>query len=154
MAYLTRSPVQTADGLKTWDGDGDYFKIAARGSYNETWWWNPSREVINNSVWQWCVFQLQSHIQMISSLMDHANRNFIKWNFTIPATTPPGLYLLRIDSIYPISRTNSAQLYASCAQVEIVGLGGGIPGPLARFPGAYTAFNDSMLNGFCFLSKK
>ncbi|KAF2189224.1 lytic polysaccharide monooxygenase [Zopfia rhizophila CBS 207.26] len=58
-------------------------------------------------------------------------------NFTIPKTTPPGKYLLRVEHLYVQSTFNSTQFYISCAQINIVGPGGGIPGPMVKFPGAY-----------------
>ncbi|KAF2798048.1 lytic polysaccharide monooxygenase [Melanomma pulvis-pyrius CBS 109.77] len=116
-AYLSKSPAQTVDGLKTWDGDGDYFKIAEMGPYNKTKWFN---------LWE-------------------PKIRFSEFNFTIPATTPPGFYLLRADGIYPRAEFNHTQLYASCAQVEIVGLGGGsTPGPTVKFPGAFDEFDEGV----------
>ncbi|KAF2649236.1 lytic polysaccharide monooxygenase [Lophiostoma macrostomum CBS 122681] len=58
-------------------------------------------------------------------------------NFSIPLTTPPGKYLLRIEHMYVRSAFNTTQFYVECAQIEVVGPGGGEPGPLVRFPGAY-----------------
>ena len=43
---------------------------------------------------------------------------------TIPKTTPPGQYLMRVEHIYP-SVKNDSQFYVNCAQVNIVGPGGG-----------------------------
>ncbi|KAF2245766.1 lytic polysaccharide monooxygenase [Trematosphaeria pertusa] len=58
-------------------------------------------------------------------------------NFTIPATTPPGKYLLRIEQFFASSNKGQSQWYVSCAHVDIVGSGGGTPGPFIRFPNAY-----------------
>jgi hypothetical protein len=71
----------------------------------------------------------------------------VQWNFTIPATTPPGLYILRVSSIYPNTRYNAAQFYVNCAQVEIVGAGGAgsEPGPKVGFPGAFGLNDPSKL---------
>jgi hypothetical protein len=38
-AYLSKSPEQTRTGLQSWDGDGDYFKIADRGPDDDESWW-------------------------------------------------------------------------------------------------------------------
>ncbi|KAF2682062.1 lytic polysaccharide monooxygenase [Lentithecium fluviatile CBS 122367] len=59
-------------------------------------------------------------------------------NFTIPERTPPGKYLLRVEHLYVRPVWNTTQFYIACAQVEVVGPGGGNPGPLVEFPGAYT----------------
>jgi hypothetical protein len=60
-----------------------------------------------------------------------------QWNFTIPATTPPGQYLLRWEHIFP--NAYDAQYYVNCAHVEVVNDGPvGTPGPLVKIPGVYT----------------
>lgn len=41
-------------------------------------------------------------------------------NFTIPLSTPPGKYLLRIEHLYVRPWFNGTQFYVACAQVEIV----------------------------------
>lgn len=66
--------------------------------------------------------------------------------FTIPKNTPSGKYLVRIESIalHQAQSAGGAQMYLSCAQVEVTGGGSGKPGPLVAFPGAYNA-NDAGL---------
>lgn len=58
-------------------------------------------------------------------------------NFTIPPSTPPGRYLLRVEHLYVRPAFNTTQFYIACAQVEIMGSGGGTPGPMVKFPGVY-----------------
>ncbi|KAF2020040.1 lytic polysaccharide monooxygenase [Aaosphaeria arxii CBS 175.79] len=58
-------------------------------------------------------------------------------NFTIPRRTPPGKYLLRVEHLYVRPSYNSTQFYIACAQVDVLGPGGGVPEPLVKFPGAY-----------------
>lgn len=60
---------------------------------------------------------------------------------TIPKATPSGEYLLRVEHIalHSASAINGAQIYLSCAQINVTGGGSGSPGPLVAFPGAYTA---------------
>ena len=60
-----------------------------------------------------------------------------EWNFTIPRTTPPGDYLLRVEQVWPTMFPDYIQFFTNCAQVRIVGEGGGKPGPTVRFPGGY-----------------
>jgi hypothetical protein len=61
----------------------------------------------------------------------------IQFNFTIPETTPPGKYLLRIEQWMPTQLSNYSQWYVNCAHVNIVGPGGGSPTEFAKFPGTY-----------------
>ncbi|KAL1597764.1 hypothetical protein SLS60_008251 [Paraconiothyrium brasiliense] len=66
-------------------------------------------------------------------------------NFTIPSTTPPGDYLLRVEHLYVRPVYNTTQFYIACAQVRIRGPGGGTPGPMAKFPGAYDLKDPGIL---------
>ncbi|KAJ7192397.1 glycoside hydrolase [Mycena pura] len=61
-------------------------------------------------------------------------------NFQIPAETPAGQYLIRIEQIalHVAETFQGAQFYIACAQVEVTNGGSGTPGPLVAFPGAYT----------------
>jgi len=45
--------------------------------------------------------------------------------FTIPMTTPPGKYLLRIEHFQPHQSLNKTQWYVNCAQIDVIGPGGG-----------------------------
>ncbi|OTA98834.1 glycoside hydrolase family 61 protein [Hypoxylon sp. CI-4A] len=60
-------------------------------------------------------------------------------NVTIPKNVPSGKYLVRVESIalHQAQSVGGAQMYLSCAQVEVTGGGSGTPGPLVAFPGAY-----------------
>ncbi|KAF2471776.1 glycoside hydrolase family 61 protein-like protein [Lindgomyces ingoldianus] len=60
-------------------------------------------------------------------------------DFQIPKNVPSGKYLVRVESIalHQASSAGGAQIYLSCAQVEVKGGGNGQPGPLVAFPGAY-----------------
>jgi hypothetical protein len=104
MAYLSRSPTQTPEGLQSWDGDGDWFKIAQLGAFNATHWFEFDN-VRLSEVWR------QLSINSVHTLIS-------QYNFTIPATTPPGLYLLRVESIYPRIEFNRTQFYMNCAQIQ------------------------------------
>ncbi|KAF2470677.1 uncharacterized protein BDR25DRAFT_369117 [Lindgomyces ingoldianus] len=116
LAYMSKSPEQTRDGLKEYDGGGEWFKIAQRGPYNKTRWFAEY------------------------------NKRFSEFNFTVPPTTPPGFYLLRGESIYPHDTFNRTQFYMNCASVEIVGgiESESEPGPLVRFPGAYDDYDEGI----------
>ena len=45
--------------------------------------------------------------------------------FSIPESTPPGKYLLRIEHIYLQQDAETTQFYMNCAHIEIIGSGGG-----------------------------
>lgn len=68
-------------------------------------------------------------------------------SFRIPRTIPSGKYLVRVESIalHQASSPGGAQIYLSCAQVNISGGGSGTPGPLVAFPGAYKANDPGLI---------
>lgn len=61
----------------------------------------------------------------------------LQFNFTIPLTTPPGKYLMRIENIFPENNSGYRQFYINCAFINIIGPGGGVPKGFAKFPGTY-----------------
>jgi hypothetical protein len=65
-------------------------------------------------------------------------------NFTIPEATPIGKYLLRIEHFFPSSNHGQSQWFVNCAHVEITGGGEGKPGPMVRFPNAYSEDSPSI----------
>ncbi|KAI1338763.1 glycoside hydrolase family 61 protein [Xylariaceae sp. FL0016] len=67
-------------------------------------------------------------------------------DFTIPKNVPSGKYLVRVESIalHQAQNVGGAQIYLSCAQVEVTGGGNGTPGPLVAFPGAYKATDPGL----------
>ncbi|KAK3293882.1 glycosyl hydrolase family 61-domain-containing protein [Chaetomium fimeti] len=67
------------------------------------------------------------------------------FNFTIPETTPPGKYLMRIENIMPTGELRYIQFYVNCAFVNIIGPGGGTPTEFARFPGTYPDDDPGLL---------
>ncbi|KEZ45495.1 hypothetical protein SAPIO_CDS1816 [Scedosporium apiospermum] len=68
-------------------------------------------------------------------------------DFTIPTDVPSGKYLVRVESValHQAQAPGGAQIYLSCAQVEVTGGGSGTPGPLVAFPGAYRASDPGLL---------
>lgn len=74
-----------------------------------------------------------------------STRDQTGFNFSIPASTPPGKYLLRVEHLYVRPAWNTTQFYVACAQVEIVGGGTGVPGPLMKFPGAYKEEDEGIM---------
>jgi hypothetical protein len=63
-------------------------------------------------------------------------------NFTIPKTTPPGKYLLRMEQFWPLKPESGIQWYVNCAQIDVVGPGGGKSSP---FGSLKYVLNDSLL---------
>lgn len=78
---------------------------------------------------------------LLSILNSRAGKSQVQ--FQIPKNVPSGKYLVRVESIalHQAQSVGGAQMYLSCAQVEVTGGGNGQPGPLVAFPGAYNA-ND------------
>ncbi|KAF1833489.1 hypothetical protein BDW02DRAFT_599068 [Decorospora gaudefroyi] len=104
-AYMSKAP----GDLNDYEGDGDWFKIAAVGASDGlTWDYSPAN--LRHSL-----------------------------NFTIPATTPPGKYLLRAEHFNIQPDYKQTQMYINCAHIEVTGPGGGNPGPVTKFPGAFRA---------------
>ncbi|KAL2174404.1 glycoside hydrolase family 61 protein [Thermothelomyces heterothallicus CBS 202.75] len=68
-------------------------------------------------------------------------------NTTVPANTPDGEYLLRVEQIalHMASQPNKAQFYLACTQIKITGGGNGTPGPLVALPGAYKSTDPGIL---------
>ncbi|PVI05818.1 lytic polysaccharide monooxygenase [Periconia macrospinosa] len=110
--WLSRAP---NDDLKSYYGDGDWFKVAYAGPEDNQTWKLDSRK---HGIWK-----------PINS-----------YNFTLPRTTPPGAYLMRFEYIYPTSY-NYSQFYVSCALVNIhspdPSVKPGTPTGFAKFPGTY-----------------
>ncbi|KAJ6531698.1 glycosyl hydrolase family 61-domain-containing protein [Mycena sp. CBHHK59/15] len=67
--------------------------------------------------------------------------------FPIPAQTPSGQYLIRIEHIalHVATTFGGAQFYIACGQVQVTNGGAGTPGPLVAFPGAYTGNEPGIL---------
>jgi len=67
--------------------------------------------------------------------------------FTVPKSVPSGKYLVRVESIalHQAQNPGGAQIYLSCAQIELKNGGNGSPGPLVSFPGAYGTNDPGLL---------
>jgi hypothetical protein len=118
--YLSKAP-GTAQSYK---GDGNWFKIYSLTTSNLTAdpiYWAP---FVNNVGIQ----------------------NF---TFTLPANLPPGQYLMRAEGIalHSAGEYGGAQFYIGCAQLQVTGSGSGNPGPVVKFPGAYTGYEPGIMVG-------
>ncbi|KAI9654527.1 MAG: hypothetical protein M1821_006617 [Bathelium mastoideum] len=65
----------------------------------------------------------------------------------IPAATPSGDYLYRIEHIalHGAETAGGAQFYIACGQITVTGGGNGSPGPTIAFPGDYSATDPGIL---------
>ena len=102
--------------VSSYQGDGDWFKIASLGAQNDTWW---------------------------------QTRGQTGMNLTIPLSTPPGEYLLRVEHLYVRPDFNTTQFYIACAQIEVLGGESGrgrarVPEKeyMVKFPGAYDLYDE------------
>lgn len=66
---------------------------------------------------------------------------------TIPADTPDGEYLLRVEQIalHLAQTAGGAQFYLACSQIQVTGGGSGTPSPLVALPGAYSSSDPGIL---------
>jgi hypothetical protein len=106
-AYLSKIPNGTT--IKEYDGSGRWFKFGSVGL-------NPKNTTVD-----W----------LGSS---QYRKEAVNPSFTIPVKTPPGEYLLRMESTYPRALPNYAQFYAACAHVSVKGAGGGHPPTGVKVP--------------------
>jgi len=107
--------------VSSYEGDGDWFKIASFGALNDSWW---------------------------------QTRDQTGMNFTLPATTPPGEYLARVEHLYVRYPIGTTQFYIECAQINVLpsntGVESRMPGEeyLVKFPGAYELSDEGELCRF------
>ncbi|KAH8727206.1 glycoside hydrolase [Phaeosphaeriaceae sp. PMI808] len=116
--YLAKVP-EGAD-VKSWDGSGAvWFRFSTT---------SPSVDAAKQMTWP-------------------GQNEYKTANATIPAATPDGDYLLRVEHIalHMAMQANKAQFYLSCTQVKITGGGSGKPSPLASLPGAYKSSDPGIL---------
>lgn len=127
--YLSRAP---NDDLQSYRGDSDWFKIGYGGPTNDTHWslW-PSVSDVR------CLRRKPPPEIVSGRGAGLTGRLQMQFNFTIPKTTPPGKYLMRMENFVPTAQTGYLQFYVNCAFVNIIGPGGGTPTEFARFPGTY-----------------
>ncbi|KAM7210591.1 Glycosyl hydrolase family 61 domain containing protein [Rhypophila decipiens] len=98
--------------VRQYRGDGDWFKV--------------HEEIICRNV------------QGPNGKLD--DRDWCTWDqatisFKLPADTPPGQYLVRVEHIaIHGAQSGDTEFYFTCAQVEVTGNGQGRPGPLVKIP--------------------
>ncbi|EKG19237.1 Glycoside hydrolase family 61 [Macrophomina phaseolina MS6] len=110
----------------SYEGDGEWFKIFEESVCNQNG--DFTRDA-------WCTWDKD------------------RIEFTIPADTPDGEYLIRPEHVAVHgAHVGEAEFYYGCAQVKVTGGGNGVPGPTVKFPGAYKStdesFNFSIYGGY------
>ncbi|KAK0717326.1 glycosyl hydrolase family 61-domain-containing protein [Lasiosphaeria miniovina] len=70
-----------------------------------------------------------------------------KMDVKIPSDIPSGDYLLRAEALalHTAGSSGGAQFYVSCYQISVKGGGSATPGPLVKFPGAYSARDPGIM---------
>lgn len=135
--YLAKVP----DGkdVKTWDGAGAvWFKISTT---------KPKVDAAKQMTWPGQSELLRITFIVLQPCLTTHPDEYKTPNATIPAATPAGDYLLRVEHIalHMASQANKAQFYLSCSQIKVTGGGSGSPGPLVAFPGAYKSTDPGIL---------
>jgi hypothetical protein len=72
-AYLAKSPEQSTEGLRKWDGDGDFFKIEQRGPDDDIGWWTSIRydmDVLYSEVRTGMIASCEFHLIVIVEFHD------------------------------------------------------------------------------------
>ncbi|OTA97126.1 glycoside hydrolase family 61 protein [Hypoxylon sp. CO27-5] len=116
--YLAKVPA--GKSASNWDGSGNvWFKIKT-----------TTPTIDNNKQVTW-----------------PSQNEYVLTNATIPAATPDGEYLLRVEQIalHLANKPNGAQFYLACTQIKITDGGNGTPGPLVALPGAYKSDDPGIL---------
>ncbi|KAM7186853.1 Glycosyl hydrolase family 61 domain containing protein [Naviculisporaceae sp. PSN 640] len=142
-AFASAAKTETADVLAgdevgfrvSWDGSGEYGVFWHQGPIQIYLSRAPNDDITN--------YRGDGDWFKIAYAGPENDNKWSAWpgvgdyNFTIPKTTPPGKYLLRIEQFMPTHMEAYSQWYVNCAQVNIIGPGGGTPTGFARFPGTY-----------------
>lgn len=127
---MSKAPGNVSD----YDGSGEWFKVHewgvsinpdAKSKYDRVLWHSmnqdqvsPSRlSVFHKSFGPLCPFDLV--------VLEYLTCNLSQFTFKLPTTTPPGQYLLRIESAQITASFNSTQRFVQCAQIDVEGPGGG-----------------------------
>ncbi|KAK3294525.1 glycosyl hydrolase family 61-domain-containing protein [Chaetomium fimeti] len=114
--HMSKAPGDVRD----YQGDGDWFKVHQMIICKP-----PSNGYLNDQ--DWCTWDLDTV------------------SFTLPADTPPGQYLVRVEHIALHGASDGhTEFYYECAQIEVGGNGNGQPGPMVKIPGLYDSEDPAL----------
>ncbi|KAL1604128.1 hypothetical protein SLS60_005721 [Paraconiothyrium brasiliense] len=139
--YLAKVP--DSANINTWEAAGNvWFKVASISAVQGS---GP----LTSDEKTWPAYSTSYRFQVLGYIHVTNNSRTEKTvvDFQIPKNVPSGKYLVRVESIalHQAQAVGGAQMYLSCAQVEITNGGSGSPGPLVAFPGAYSANDPGLL---------
>lgn len=144
--YMARVP-DSAD-INTWEPAGNvWFKagsitaVPPMGSSESTW---PAYSAFKNPPPTPLPSPFTKKKERGKLMVTETDKKSV--SFIIPKNVPSGKYLVRVESIalHQAQSVGGAQIYLSCAQIEVTGGGSGTPGPLVAFPGAYQATDPGL----------
>jgi hypothetical protein len=122
MMHLSKVPA--GQDVHAYDGSGEWIKIyniglEIRRELSYPVFWLPENG-----------HQLPPRVSSLTT-HDYKVERMLKGQFiaTIPKQTPAGKYLLRVDQPYYGSGNSDAQMYPTCAQIEVMG---GVSGDLPK----------------------
>ncbi|CAI6303570.1 unnamed protein product [Periconia digitata] len=148
-AHLAASKTLTADilagsevgfAIKTYIDDSYNFGIFHPGPAQL--WLSKSEDLSTDlGDGEWVKIGYQGPNSSTTWSTDRATELF----FDMPESTPPGTYLLRLELPFPIKDwPGHSQWYTNCAHVNIIGSGGGSPGPSVKLPEAYNVLDPGI----------
>lgn len=124
---MSKAPGNVSD----YDGSGDWVKVHewgvsinpdSKSKYDRVLWHSMNQDQVSSSR---LLSSLEAFFHYIYSTRHHLTCNMLQFTFKLPTTTPPGQYLLRIESAQVTASFNSTQRFVQCAQIDVEGPGGG-----------------------------
>ncbi|PGH09200.1 hypothetical protein AJ79_05729 [Helicocarpus griseus UAMH5409] len=113
--YMSKAP----GSVTAYDGSGDWFKVYEMGLCKDI-----SGGLADTD---WCTWDKDTV------------------SFTLPADTPPGEYLVRVEHIgLHRAFSGNTEFYFTCGQIKVTGSGSGSPGPMVSIPGVYQQTDENV----------
>ncbi|KAK7191927.1 fungal cellulose binding domain-containing protein [Paraphaeosphaeria sporulosa] len=139
--YMARVP--DSANINTWEASGNvWFKVASISAVQ-------GNGPLTSDEQTWPAYSTSFTLEVLFSghVADGVRAEKTVVDFKVPKNVPSGKYLVRVESIalHQAQSVGGAQIYLSCAQVEVTNGGTGTPGPLVAFPGAYSANDPGLL---------
>lgn len=125
---MSKAPGNVSD----YDGSGDWVKVHefsvsinpdSKSKYDRVLWHSMDQDQVSYQ----CLSPSHVEAQMdIIPTRPHLINIVSQFTFKLPTTTPPGQYLLRIESAQVTHSFNTTQRFVQCAQIDVEGPGGGM----------------------------